>query len=70
MTRLISILFIFYFISRTAIASGRSMDADKENLAIEYRKSAEKGNAGAQNNLGAMYYKGQGVQQSDIEAIN
>jgi len=33
------------------------------------RKSADQGSAEAQNNLGAMYAKGQGVPQSDAEAV-
>ena len=28
-----------------------------------YRQAADQGNADAQNNLGAMYYNGQGVHQ-------
>ena len=33
-----------------------------------YRKSAEQGNAEAQNNLGFMYGKGNGVLQDDVYA--
>ncbi len=34
-----------------------------------YRKAAEQGNASAQNNLGGMYYRGQGVSQNYPEAV-
>jgi hypothetical protein len=34
-----------------------------------YTKSAEQGNAGAQNNLGYMYEKGDGVPQDYAEAV-
>jgi TPR repeat protein len=33
------------------------------------RKAADQGDAGAQNNLGAMYYQGQGVKQDFGEAL-
>ena len=33
-----------------------------------FRKAAEQGNTGAQNNLGFMYANGQGVTQNRIEA--
>ena len=35
----------------------------------EFRPLAEQGNAGAQNNLGVMYEKGQGVSQDDKTAV-
>ena len=35
----------------------------------EWRPLAEQGNAGAQYNLGIMYYKGQGVPRDDAEAL-
>ena len=35
----------------------------------EFRPLAEQGNASAQNNLGWMYYKGQGVPQDYAEAV-
>jgi len=35
----------------------------------EFRPLAEQGNAGAQNNLGVMYEKGQGVYQNDKTAL-
>ena len=35
-----------------------------------YRKSAEQGNASAQNNLGEMYRYGRGVKESSSEALN
>ena len=34
-----------------------------------YRKSAEQGNADAQNNLGCMYQNGLGVEQDDAKAM-
>ena len=34
-----------------------------------YRLSADQGNAGAQFNLGLMYYEGQGVKQDYSEAL-
>ena len=34
-----------------------------------YRKSAEQGDADAQNNLGALYSKGEGTEQNFIEAL-
>jgi len=33
------------------------------------RRAAEQWDAGAQNNLGFMYYKGRGVPQDDAEAV-
>ena len=33
-----------------------------------YRKAADQGHAGAQFNLGAIYYSGQGVPQDYVEA--
>jgi TPR repeat protein len=41
-----------------------------EDAAQWFRKAAEQGHAIAQNNLGAMYDKGMGVAQSDVEAVN
>lgn len=35
----------------------------------DYTKAAEKGNAGAQNNLGIMYQGGEGVEQDYAEAV-
>ena len=34
-----------------------------------YRLAAEQGDAGAQNNLGNMYRKGEGVPEDDAEAV-
>ena len=34
-----------------------------------FRKAAEQGEASAQNNLGAMYAKGEGVPQNDAQAL-
>jgi len=36
---------------------------------LEVKKWAEKGDAGAQHNLGLMYYDGEGVVQDYIEAV-
>ena len=36
---------------------------------ISYEKSAQQGNPDAQNNLGAMFAKGQGVAKNDSEAV-
>ena len=45
-------------------------DEKKEKEEFEKMKhSAEKGNVVAQNNLGVMYEKGQGVEQDDKEAV-
>ena len=35
----------------------------------EWRPLANRGNARAQNNLGHMYYNGEGVPQDDVEAV-
>ena len=34
-----------------------------------YRKAAEQGDAGAQNNLGKCYHNGQGVAQDYAQAV-
>ena len=34
-----------------------------------YRKAAEQGDAKAQNNLGVVYDRGEGVPQDDAEAV-
>ncbi len=45
-------------------------DAGDYTKAVEYyQKSAEQGDAMAQNNLGVCYDKGDGVPQSYIEAV-
>jgi FOG: TPR repeat, SEL1 subfamily len=41
---------------------------DYETALKEFRKLAEKGDAEAQNNLGVMYAKGEGVTQNNKEA--
>ena len=41
---------------------------DYETAAREYRVLAERGDAWAQNNLGIMYYYGQGVPQDSVQA--
>ncbi len=35
-----------------------------------YRRTANQGNATAQNNLGVQYYTGLGVMESDFEAVH
>ena len=45
--------------------SACSVDDDFETV----RKSAEQGHAWAQNNLGVMYDKGEGVPEDDAEAV-
>jgi hypothetical protein len=36
---------------------------------VQYQKAADQGYGGAQNNLGSMYYKAQGVPQNYAEAV-
>ena len=56
--------------SSTATASRSHAAISLPAEAIKwYRLSAEQGNAHAQNNLGVMYEKGQGVPQNDAEAL-
>jgi TPR repeat protein len=43
---------------------------DNAEAARWYRKSAEQGDAMAQNNLGGMYHNGNGVAQDYAEAVN
>ena len=49
---------------------GLGVEQDYEEAVNWYRKSAEQGNAGAQQNLGFTYKWGHGVEQSDEEAVS
>ena len=49
--------------------SGQGVPKDIELAFKWYRKSAEQGNADAQNKLGVMYEKGQGILKDDKEAV-
>jgi TPR repeat protein len=42
---------------------GRGVPQDYKQAMFWYRKAADQGDAGAQNNLGLMYNKGRGVSQ-------
>ena len=42
---------------------------DHSEAVAWYRKAAEQGDAGAQNNLGFMYDQGKGVKQDFGEAV-
>ena len=55
---------------RISTKNGFGLAQDWQQAAFWYRKSAEQGDAEAQNNLGALYAKGQGVPQSDAEALH
>ena len=48
---------------------GKGVSQDYSEAVKWYRKSAEQGNAYAQNNLGWMYSKGYGVSQDYSEAV-
>lgn len=52
-----------------AFAAFKRGDYVKSVDLLWYRLAAAQGNAGAQTNLGHMYYKGQGVVQNNAEAI-
>lgn len=45
-----------------------ALPRDDAEAAIWFRKAAEQGHAGAQNQLAYMYFEGEGVEQSDAEA--
>ncbi|KAG0262956.1 hypothetical protein DFQ27_002023 [Actinomortierella ambigua] len=51
-------------------ASGYGVRPDYALAMSWYRKSAEQGDAKAQNNLGRMYENGHGVRQDDAEAVS
>lgn len=48
---------------------GIDVRPDAAEAARSYRKAAEQGYAGAQNNLGLLYESGQGVEQDFAEAV-
>jgi TPR repeat protein len=52
-----------------AYASGNGVVRDERKAFDCYRKSAELGNAKAQNNLGRIYFNGWGVEKDEGEAI-
>ncbi|HFC7428692.1 sel1 repeat family protein [Neisseria meningitidis] len=52
-----------------ALGLNQAVWADDVSDFRENLQAAEQGNAAAQNNLGAMYYKGQGVRRDDAEAV-
>lgn len=47
---------------------GLGVPEDDAKAAIWFRKAAEQDDAGAQYNLGAMYFNGQGILQDDVQA--
>ena len=49
--------------------NGRGVSQNYSEAAKWYSKSAEQGNAGAQNNLGKCYYNGIGVVKNRTEAV-
>lgn len=51
------------------LRSGKYSDSDFEGAAYLYRRAAEMGFAGSQNNLGDMYEVGEGVPKSTGDAI-
>ena len=48
--------------------NGRGVPEDDREAVEWYRKAAEQGNAGAQLNLGLMYYRGEGVPENYVDA--
>ena len=48
---------------------GQGVSKDDAQAVAWYRKAAEQGNAGAQNNLGLMYKRGRGVAKDDVQAV-
>ena len=48
--------------------NGRGIPQDDKQAVAWYRKAAEQGDAGAQFNLGVMYFNGRGVPQDDKKA--
>ena len=56
-------------ISDSCTPAARASPEDDVEAARWYRLAAEQGNAGAQVNLGFMYYQGEGVPEDDAEAM-
>lgn len=52
-----------------ALGLNQAVWADDVSDFRENLQAAAQGNAAAQNNLGVMYYKGQGVRRDDAEAV-
>lgn len=52
-----------------ALGLNQAVWADDVSDFRENLQAAEQGNAAAQYNLGAMYYKGQGVRRDDAEVV-
>ncbi|HEY9946201.1 TPA: sel1 repeat family protein [Neisseria meningitidis] len=52
-----------------ALGLNQAVWADDVSDFRENLQAAEQGDADAQNNLGAMYYKGRGVRRDDAEAV-
>ncbi|MBG8718455.1 sel1 repeat family protein, partial [Neisseria meningitidis] len=52
-----------------ALGLNRAVWADDVSDFRENLQAAAQGNAAAQYNLGAMYYKGRGVRRDDAEAV-
>ncbi len=56
------------FLAGMTYEIGCGVDQDYAQAARWYRKAADGGHSGAQNNLGDLYLQGLGVEQSDAEA--
>ena len=74
-TYLIVLSFLFLFSSSSVVFGDDLQDGRDAYHRKDYKTAykllaplAERGHAGAQNNLGVMYSKGQGVPQDDKEA--
>ena len=65
-----SIFYVFVMLAMTVLASAPSTAVDYESLAKQFSSRAEQGDPIAQNNLGALYLQGKGVQQNYITAKN
>lgn len=56
-------------LARAQAISPKFLDAQGYRKLIQTRKSAEKGDPSAQNNLGVMYERGEGVPKNNLEAV-
>jgi TPR repeat protein/serine/threonine protein kinase len=61
---------IDYFNRGIAYQNGEGVPKDETEAVKWYRKAAELGLAGAQNNLGVCYQEGQGIAKDEAEAVN
>jgi TPR repeat protein len=61
---------IDYFNRGIAYQNGEGVPKDETEAVKWYRKAAEMGLAGAQNNLGVCYQEGQGIAKDEAEAFN